>query len=821
MPPSARIHAETATTVVSPLLAKRTTNGAVESKAENFEELAFRTLQALNPQRRIKRTEVPIERVRHLLERLLRGDTPADVLNAFSFPTRRSTSTGSNSSSSGASTSHQLNGQTKRQTSPPLVLANKKTSPTIWSQTLETIKENTSTRSVSDLNSRPSDFRPSFSPKRRESIDEQSTAESTADEGVEENKVPSAFDLLFERSLEKSSALESARFILKEVEKLDLETDSKSVELNKKLLAQLNSQPLRNEIDPRRSAEKNVQSVEVKVLLELYKLQLACESTGNLQQTKLIPTLRYLNIITGGAHLVDFVKNVVEPEFGPTLPVALQQLRERLCVEMPEPLKSFSPVDVADLPPPFVVLSLNGAAIKSSDSTDELDNQTKIPRNRRRRSNVSTASFASTLSSVVSSIGLPVLDRFSATNSAVNSKRTSLAETAPVLLPESSETSTRRSTRLSLRRKDSNGTMTSSDDQPPVLRPMSLRSSIDDSIKEEPIETEKRTSKRKTTASTVELDENVETKDDEYKMVVKRSRRVESKGSIASRRQTNRRLCVIRQNVKDLILPTSRRSSTVFLLQKQQPARRSLIQRYAGQVEKSQFASAQQSATLAKKTRLSSKENTNEEFKSESTKRSSKAKAVAKQPLTSDILNHYRQRMSNLYESAQQMDEHEVFYGRRNGRVDLFESEIEESSGTNSMSPPESAPTEVKVQNKKKSKNSKSTAESQRRQQKNRSGRSVKQTSTDCLYIAHTLLNVHNRDPLASDRPRPSRLSNGAFAFGRDLKRASTDSQPFRVKRLLKHANRAKVLTLRRYLQRSQQQQLLLKIKKEKMDEDE
>ncbi|KAI6202718.1 hypothetical protein M3Y94_00473400 [Aphelenchoides besseyi] len=821
MPPSARVHAETAIAVVSPLLTKRTTNGAVKSKADNFEELAFRTLQALNPNRRIKRAEVSIERVRHLLERLLRGDTPADVLNAFSFPTRRSTSTGSNSSSSGTSTSHQLNDQTKRQISPPLVSVNKKTTTTTWNQSLETIKENTSTRSVGDLNFRPSGFPSSFSTKRRESIDEHSTAESTVDEDVEENKVPSAFDLLFERSLEKSSALESAHFILKEVEELDLQIDSESVELNQKLLAQLNSQPLRNEIDPRRSAEKNVQSVEVKVLLELYKLRLASDSTVNLQQTKLIPTLRYLNIITGGAHLVDFVKNVVEPEFEATLPVALQQLRERLCVEMPEPLKSFSPVDVADLPPHFVVPSLNSAAIKSADSTDPLDNQTKIPRNRRRRSNASTASSASTLSSVVSSIGLPVLDRFSAANSVVNSKRTSLAETAPVLLPEPADISTQRSTRSSLRRKDSNGTTTSSDDQPPVLRPMSLRSSIDVSVKEEAIETEKRTSKRKITTSMVKLEEDVETNDEDYKVVVKRSRKVESKGSIASRRQSNRRLCVIRQNVKDLILPTSRRSSTASLLQKQQPARRSLIQRYAGQVEKSQLSSAQQSATLDKRTRLSSKENANEELKSESTKRSNKAKAAAKQPLTPDVLNHYRQRMSNLYESAKQMDEHEVFYGRRNGRVDLFESEIEDASGTNSMSPPESAPTEVKVRNKKKSKNSKSTAESQRRQQKNRSGRSVKQTSTDCLYIAHSLLNVHNRDPLASDRPRPSQLSNGAFAFGGDLKSASTDGQPFRVKRLLKHANRAKVLTLRRYLQRSQQQQLLLQIKKEKMDEDE
>jgi hypothetical protein len=107
------------------------------------------------------------------------------------------------------------------------------------------------------------------------------------------------------------------------------------------------------------------------------------------------------------------------------------------------------------------------------------------------------------------------------------------------------------------------------------------------------------------------------------------------------------------------------------------------------------------------------------------------------------------------------------------------------------------------------------------RTQKNRSGHMVKQANTDCLYIAHTLLNVHNKDPLASTRPR---AGNGELiwgAAGRKAAQSMADGQPFRIRRLVRHANRAKVLKLKQYIQRAQQQQLAKKIKLERMAEEE
>lgn len=46
--------------------------------------------------------------------------------------------------------------------------------------------------------------------------------------------------------------------------------------------------------------------------------------------------------------------------------------------------------------------------------------------------------------------------------------------------------------------------------------------------------------------------------------------------------------------------------------------------------------------------------------------------------ITEEILERCRKRIKNLYENSKQIDEHEVFYGRCNVRVDLFEREKNE-----------------------------------------------------------------------------------------------------------------------------------------------
>jgi hypothetical protein len=81
-------------------------------------------------------------------------------------------------------------------------------------------------------------------------------------------------------------------------------------------------------------------------------------------------------------------------------------------------------------------------------------------------------------------------------------------------------------------------------------------------------------------------------------------------------------------------------------------------------------------------------------------------------------------------------------------------------------------------------------------------------------------LNVHNRDPLSSKRPKPG---HGALIWGaasRKLAADAPDNQPFRLRKVVRHANRAKFLKLRQYIQRSKQQQLLKRIKKEHEEED-
>jgi hypothetical protein len=152
--------------------------------------------------------------------------------------------------------------------------------------------------------------------------------------------------------------------------------------------------------------------------------------------------------------------------------------------------------------------------------------------------------------------------------------------------------------------------------------------------------------------------------------------------------------------------------------------------------------------------------------------------------------------MKVLKQASNKIHENEVFYGRCNLRTDLFEMEKNDNS-IEDQKPSKSKPTQVA------------------RKQKNRSGHLVKQQAdSDCLYVSHTLLNVHHKDPLSSIRPKPG---NGKLAWASKNRRANNklDNPPFRIKRLVRHANRAKFLKIRQYIQRSQQQELQKRIKQE------
>lgn len=124
--------------------------------------------------------------------------------------------------------------------------------------------------------------------------------------------------------------------------------------------------------------------------------------------------------------------------------------------------------------------------------------------------------------------------------------------------------------------------------------------------------------------------------------------------------------------------------------------------------------------------------------------------------------------MQNVYETSKKMNKHEVFYGRCNARSGLFE--VDEDKRREEL--------EMK--------------------QKNRSGRSTKKNVSDCLYFAHTLLNVHNPKPLASG-----------------LAKIPKSDDEFRLKKLVRHANRAKVMKYNKYLQKQQ----LMKVKVEQIEQ--
>lgn len=111
--------------------------------------------------------------------------------------------------------------------------------------------------------------------------------------------------------------------------------------------------------------------------------------------------------------------------------------------------------------------------------------------------------------------------------------------------------------------------------------------------------------------------------------------------------------------------------------------------------------------------------------------------------------------------TSKKADSTEIFYGRLAGRPNLF-NELNEAAAA-------AAVIEKPI--------TRSTATTAA--QKNRSGRKVEQ-DTNAVYIAHTLLNVHNETPLMPFK-------------------APKDS-PFKVRKLVRHATRADWKKLQKFI---------------------
>ena len=127
--------------------------------------------------------------------------------------------------------------------------------------------------------------------------------------------------------------------------------------------------------------------------------------------------------------------------------------------------------------------------------------------------------------------------------------------------------------------------------------------------------------------------------------------------------------------------------------------------------------------------------------------------------LTDEILQRYKKRMELVRSLSKKADSNEIFYGRSAGRVNLFSEE------ENQRQDEERRITRSQAS------------------QKNRSGRKVVQDA-GAVYVAHTLLNVHNKTPLQPfKRPKDA---------------------PFKVRKLVKHATRADWKKLQKFIQKTQ-----------------
>jgi hypothetical protein len=130
--------------------------------------------------------------------------------------------------------------------------------------------------------------------------------------------------------------------------------------------------------------------------------------------------------------------------------------------------------------------------------------------------------------------------------------------------------------------------------------------------------------------------------------------------------------------------------------------------------------------------------------------------------LSPDIIQKYKRRMDFVRLTSKKADSTEIFYGRLAGRPNLF-NELNEAAAA------AAAVIEKPI--------TRSTATTAA--QKNRSGRKVEQ-DTNAVYIAHTLLNVHNETPLMPFK-------------------APKDS-PFKVRKLVRHATRADWKKLQKFI---------------------
>ena len=127
--------------------------------------------------------------------------------------------------------------------------------------------------------------------------------------------------------------------------------------------------------------------------------------------------------------------------------------------------------------------------------------------------------------------------------------------------------------------------------------------------------------------------------------------------------------------------------------------------------------------------------------------------------LTDEILQRYKKRMELVRSLSKKADSNEIFYGRSAGRVNLFsEEETQRQQDEKRMTRSQAS-------------------------QKNRSGREVTQDA-GAVYVAHTLLNAHNKTPLQPfKRPKDA---------------------PFKVRKLVKHATRADWKKLQKFIQKTQ-----------------
>ncbi|KHN89087.1 hypothetical protein Tcan_15390 [Toxocara canis] len=102
--------------------------------------------------------------------------------------------------------------------------------------------------------------------------------------------------------------------------------------------------------------------------------------------------------------------------------------------------------------------------------------------------------------------------------------------------------------------------------------------------------------------------------------------------------------------------------------------------------------------------------------------------------LEKGVVERYRRRLDNIRHSTRKTDKNEIFYGRCTSRRNLFDDD-EGGEGISSGGVATRSSSCATLQ-------------------KNRSGRSV---HTNCVYMAHALLNVHNTQPLTpSKAPKQS-----------------------------------------------------------------